>query len=221
MRDAVQILKLRHPPASPGCPEPFRLEGLIMHVFRRAGARSSHRAAIAEGAENATERQVCRRALRCPEEHKVFSAQVRELSGAACRIAPCARSCASWRIIALDGAGAVMHRISSRRRLSPPQRPAGKGLLVRSPPTKPSVSTAQRMDGVERRDAARDGGFRVSARKPFGSGAPQGGLLVTSARFDDPRRVRRLCTLPFPSPTGRFARRRLAGAGDAATGSRT
>jgi alkylation response protein AidB-like acyl-CoA dehydrogenase len=31
-----------------------------------------------------------------------------------------------------------------------------------------------------------DGGFRVSARKPFASGAPQGDLLVTSAPFDDP-----------------------------------
>jgi len=32
-----------------------------------------------------------------------------------------------------------------------------------------------------------DGGFRVSARKPFGSGSPQGDILVTSAPFDDPK----------------------------------
>lgn len=32
-----------------------------------------------------------------------------------------------------------------------------------------------------------DGGFRVSARKPFGSGSPKGDLLVTSAAFDDPK----------------------------------
>jgi alkylation response protein AidB-like acyl-CoA dehydrogenase len=31
-----------------------------------------------------------------------------------------------------------------------------------------------------------DGGFRVSARKPFGSGSPKGGVLVTSAAFEDP-----------------------------------
>jgi alkylation response protein AidB-like acyl-CoA dehydrogenase len=32
-----------------------------------------------------------------------------------------------------------------------------------------------------------DGGYRVSARKPFGSGSPRGGLLMTSAPFEDPR----------------------------------
>ncbi|MDO9461035.1 MAG: acyl-CoA dehydrogenase family protein [Alphaproteobacteria bacterium] len=31
-----------------------------------------------------------------------------------------------------------------------------------------------------------DGGFRVSAKKPFASGSPKGGLLVTSAPFEDP-----------------------------------
>jgi alkylation response protein AidB-like acyl-CoA dehydrogenase len=30
-----------------------------------------------------------------------------------------------------------------------------------------------------------DGGFRVSARKPFGSGSPKGGMLATSAPFED------------------------------------
>jgi len=30
-----------------------------------------------------------------------------------------------------------------------------------------------------------DGGFRVSAKKPFGSGSPKGGVLVTSAPFED------------------------------------
>ncbi|MGH6777742.1 MAG: acyl-CoA dehydrogenase family protein, partial [Bradyrhizobium sp.] len=32
-----------------------------------------------------------------------------------------------------------------------------------------------------------DGGFRVTARKPFGSGSPRGGLLMTSAPFEDPK----------------------------------
>src|SRR5579872_678256 len=32
-----------------------------------------------------------------------------------------------------------------------------------------------------------DGGFRVTARKPFGSGSPKGGVLVTSAPYDDPK----------------------------------
>jgi alkylation response protein AidB-like acyl-CoA dehydrogenase len=33
--------------------------------------------------------------------------------------------------------------------------------------------------------ARADGGYRVSARKPFGSGSPKGDLLVTSAPFED------------------------------------
>lgn len=32
-----------------------------------------------------------------------------------------------------------------------------------------------------------EGGFRVTARKPFGSGSPKGDMLVTSAPFDDPK----------------------------------
>jgi alkylation response protein AidB-like acyl-CoA dehydrogenase len=32
-----------------------------------------------------------------------------------------------------------------------------------------------------------DGGFLVSARKPFGSGSPKGGVLVTSAPYEDPK----------------------------------
>ena len=31
-----------------------------------------------------------------------------------------------------------------------------------------------------------DGGFRISARKPFASGSPKGDLLITSAPYDDP-----------------------------------
>jgi len=30
-----------------------------------------------------------------------------------------------------------------------------------------------------------DGGFRITARKPFGSGSPKGGMLMTSAPFED------------------------------------
>ena len=44
-------------------------------------------------------------------------------------------------------------------------------------------------DGMEsngRVEAARDG-YRVSARKPFGSGSPKGDVLVTSAPFEDPK----------------------------------
>jgi alkylation response protein AidB-like acyl-CoA dehydrogenase len=43
-----------------------------------------------------------------------------------------------------------------------------------------------------------EGGFRVSARKPFCSGAPAGGVLVTSAPFEDP--VEGWQVLHFPVP---------------------
>ncbi|MBS0529081.1 MAG: acyl-CoA/acyl-ACP dehydrogenase [Proteobacteria bacterium] len=32
-----------------------------------------------------------------------------------------------------------------------------------------------------------DGGFRIAARKPFGSGSPKGAMLMTSAPFEDPK----------------------------------
>jgi alkylation response protein AidB-like acyl-CoA dehydrogenase len=44
-------------------------------------------------------------------------------------------------------------------------------------------------DGMESNgwvETARDG-YRVSARKPFGSGSPKGDVLVTSAPFEDPK----------------------------------
>jgi alkylation response protein AidB-like acyl-CoA dehydrogenase len=47
-----------------------------------------------------------------------------------------------------------------------------------------------------------EGGYRVSARKPFGSGAPRGGLLVTSAPFEDPREGPQVLhfAVPFSAP---------------------
>jgi alkylation response protein AidB-like acyl-CoA dehydrogenase len=47
-----------------------------------------------------------------------------------------------------------------------------------------------------------EGGFRVSARKPFCSGAPAGGVLVTSAPFEDPTEGRQVLhfAVPFSAP---------------------
>ena len=42
------------------------------------------------------------------------------------------------------------------------------------------------------------GGFRVSARKPFCSGAPKGGVLVTSAPFEDPAEGWQVLHFPVP-----------------------
>jgi alkylation response protein AidB-like acyl-CoA dehydrogenase len=47
-----------------------------------------------------------------------------------------------------------------------------------------------------------DGGFRISARKPFGSGSPKGGVLVTSAPFEDAKEGRQVLhfAVPFSAP---------------------
>ncbi len=43
-----------------------------------------------------------------------------------------------------------------------------------------------------------EGGFRVTARKPFCSGAPKGGVLVTSAPFEDPAEGWQVLHFPVP-----------------------
>lgn len=43
-----------------------------------------------------------------------------------------------------------------------------------------------------------EGGFRVRARKPFCSGAPKGGVLVTSAPFEDPAEGWQVLHFPVP-----------------------
>ena len=47
-----------------------------------------------------------------------------------------------------------------------------------------------------------DGGFRISARKPFGSGSPKGGVLMTSAPFEDPKEGWQVLhfAVPFSAP---------------------
>jgi alkylation response protein AidB-like acyl-CoA dehydrogenase len=67
---------------------------------------------------------------------------------------------------------------------------AGEVVLV-------STGAADWMDSngaVERAE----GGFRVSARKPFCSGAPRGGVLVTSAPFEDPAEGWQVLHFPVP-----------------------
>ena len=43
-----------------------------------------------------------------------------------------------------------------------------------------------------------DGGFLVSARKPFASGSPKGGVLVTSVPFEDPAEGSQVLHFPVP-----------------------
>lgn len=64
----------------------------------------------------------------------------------------------------------------------------GKALLERVAASETVLISTGANDWMDSNGAMQrvDGGFRVSARKPFGSGSPQGDLLVTSAPFDDP-----------------------------------
>lgn len=46
-----------------------------------------------------------------------------------------------------------------------------------------------------------EGGFRVSAKKPFASGSPMGDLLITSAPYEDPREGWQVLHFPVPFRT--------------------
>jgi alkylation response protein AidB-like acyl-CoA dehydrogenase len=126
------------------------------------------------------------------KEHKVFSALVpAELGGGGVRYgAMCAflrqlaRYCSSTALALsmhqhLVAAAAYNHRNG---------RP-GKKLLERVAADETVLISTGANDWMESNGAAEraDGGFRVSARKPFGSGSPKGGVLVTSAPFNDPK----------------------------------
>jgi alkylation response protein AidB-like acyl-CoA dehydrogenase len=43
-----------------------------------------------------------------------------------------------------------------------------------------------------------DGGYRISARKPFGSGSPAGNIVVTSAPYEDPQEGWQVIHFPVP-----------------------
>ncbi len=65
----------------------------------------------------------------------------------------------------------------------------GKKLLERVAADETVLISTGANDWMESNGAMQraDGGFRVSARKPFGSGSPKGGVLVTSSTFEDPK----------------------------------
>ena len=63
----------------------------------------------------------------------------------------------------------------------------GKKLLERVAADEAVLISTGANDWMESNGVAKrvDGGFRISARKPFGSGSPKGDVLVTSAPFED------------------------------------
>lgn len=80
----------------------------------------------------------------------------------------------------------------------------GRKLLERVSASEAVLISTGANDWMESNGAAErvDGGFRISARKPFGSGAPKGELLVTSAPFNDPREGWQVLhfAVPFTAP---------------------
>ena len=141
------------------------------------------------------------------KEHKVFSALVPvDLGGGGVRHSA---MCAFLRQIAhycpstalalsmhqhLVAAAAYNHRNG---------RP-GKKLLERVVAGETVLISTGANDWMESNGTAElaDGGFRVRARKPFGSGSPKGGVLVTSAPYDDPKNGRQVLhfAVPFTAP---------------------
>ena len=80
----------------------------------------------------------------------------------------------------------------------------GRELLQRVAETELVLISTGANDWMESNGAVQraDGGYRVSARKPFGSGSPKGDLLVTSVSFDDPKEGWQVLhfAVPFGAP---------------------
>jgi alkylation response protein AidB-like acyl-CoA dehydrogenase len=125
-------------------------------------------------------------------EHNVFSALVpADLGGGAVRYgAMCAflrqlaHYCPSTALALSMHQHLVAAAVYNHRNGRP-----GKKLLEPVAANETVLVSTGANDWMESNGAAErtDGGFRVSARKPFGSGSPRGGVLVTSAPYDDPK----------------------------------
>jgi len=141
------------------------------------------------------------------KQHKVFSALVpAELGGGGVRhsamcafLRQLAHHCPSTALALsmhqhLVAAAAYHHRNG---------RP-GKALLERVVADETVLISTGANDWMESNGIAEraDGGFRVNARKPFGSGSPKGGMLVTSAPFNDPKEGWQVLhfAVPFTAP---------------------
>ncbi len=126
------------------------------------------------------------------KEHRVFSALVpEELGGSGVRhSAMCAflrrlaHYCPSTALALsmhqhLVAAAAYHHRNGG----------PGRALLERVAATETVLVSTGANDWMESNGVAEraNGGFRISARKPFASGSPRGDLLVTSVPFEDPQ----------------------------------
>ncbi|WP_409189462.1 acyl-CoA dehydrogenase family protein [Bradyrhizobium sp. RDM4] len=126
------------------------------------------------------------------KQHKVFSALVpTELGGGGLRhsamcafLRQLAHYCPSTALALSMHQHLVAAAVYNHRNGGP-----GKKLLERVAADETVLISTGANDWMESNGTAEraDGGFRVKARKPFGSGSPSGGILVTSAPFEDPK----------------------------------
>lgn len=140
-------------------------------------------------------------------EHKIFSALVpAELGGGGARhSAMCgflrrlAHFCPSTALALSMHQHLVAAAVYNHQNGRP-----GRALLQRVAESELVLISTGANDWMESNGAVEraDGGYRVTARKPFGSGSPKGGLLVTSAPFDDPKEGWQVLhfTVPFAAP---------------------
>lgn len=141
------------------------------------------------------------------KEHKVFSALVpADLGGAGVRhSAMCAflRQLAHYCPSTALALSMHQHLVAAAVYNHRDGRP-GKKLLERVAADETVLISTGANDWMESNGAAERtaGGFRVSGRKPFGSGSPRGGVLVTSAPYDDPEAGWQILhfAVPFTAP---------------------
>ena len=141
------------------------------------------------------------------KEHKVFSALVpAELGGGGVRhsamcgfLRQLAHYCPSTALALSMHQHLVAAAVYNHRNGRP-----GKKLLERVATDETVLISTGANDWMESNGLAEraDGGFRVSARKPFGSGSPKGGVLVTSAPYEDSKEGWQVIhfAVPFTAP---------------------
>ena len=141
------------------------------------------------------------------KEHKIFSALVpADLGGGGVRhSAMCAflRQLAHYCPSTALALSMHQHLVAAAAYHHRNGRP-GKVLLERVAADETVLISTGANDWMESNGVAEraDGGFRVNAKKPFGSGSPKGGLLVTSAPYNDPKEGWQVLhfAVPFSAP---------------------
>ena len=161
------------------------------------------------------------------KEHKVFSAMVpKDLGGggighgAMCAfLRDLAHYCSSTALALSMHQHLVAAAVYNHRNGRP-----GQKLLERVAASETVLVSTGAADWMESNGSVErvGGGFRVTARKPFASGSPRGGLLVTSAPYEDPQEGWQVLHFPVPfSAEGVSLADDWQALGMRATGSRT